>query len=435
MNWRKLNTFGQYLLNFPGCILIFVNCASATIGLLYLQEPFDVGFQYLPGIAALAYFTSRSLYSLDYGVNISRNEVLAYLFVFSTAISVAVQISLGIDAIDSDGLSALDYTVAMWVFNMFHFFAGAACNRASYKKSDIVAIVLLLLVVIPYITAPKAGLFFDYWLLRQATGLENFTHLTISEWCVFFFVGAFAFASDKLRPIVIITSVICLFGMQGRSSTVFSLFTFLLFWLLTGKKKVVFTYICVGAVAVILLLLSPASEQLLSENDRALERMLLDSEDSSLEARANIFWESLQYLPKMILYGDPSYIALEAGRMGSYIHNILSMWQFFGLAPFVLILILLTRSLLVMRNRLIKGNLSVMEEIACMLLIYASVSVVFSKSVVFYWLWFAVGYWMLQYAGKGMHSRKQPKNITKKRKRRSRRRTKVQSILAGKIRF
>ena len=149
--------------------------------------------------------------------------------------------------------------------------------------------------------------------------------------------------------------------------------------------------------------------------------LLSEGEDGSLNARGDLFIKSLEHLPKSILYGDPTYIAYEAGSMGSYIHNILSMWQFFGLLPFILILVIYARALLIMKNRMEKGDLTVMEEFACMILIYSSVSIVLSKSVVFYWMWFSAGYWMLLYSPL-IKKDKKNKRRRRRRKRRSKQR-------------
>ena len=399
MNWRKASSSIRRVLAFPNFIFVFISCANASVGLLYIQQDIQWGAQYMPVAAAAAYFVSRLLYAFEKGLKISRNEILGYAFIISTAVSLALQTSLGVDATDTEGISALDYTTGMWTFNMLYFFAGAACIPARYRKSDIIAIILVLLVLIPFLAAPKQVIFLDYWEMRQRLQFNSFTHLNISEWCVFILISAFAFASDRLRPIILVVTFVVLFGLQGRSSTVFTPFSMLVFWVLTGGKRVIFIYGCIAVIAVGVFVLTPVSDLLMDSNESALERMLISEDDSSLEGRRAIFEESLQNLPKSILYGDPTYIAVEAGRMGSYIHNLLSMWQFFGLIPFVLIIIVLIRSLLVMRRRLMIGNLSVMEEIACMLLIYVAISVVLAKSVVFYWLWFAAGYWILQYSG------------------------------------
>jgi len=417
MNQRKLSDFFQNILNFPGCWLVFIPCASATIGLLYLRTPFEVGVQYLPAVASMAYFISRSLFMLNNGLSLSKNEIIGYLFFFSVALSMGLQLFLEIDAIASDGRSALDFTLASWAFSNFYLFAGASCTRASYSKSNIVAIVLLLLVVVPFIAAPKQAIFIDYWQLRQETGKNDLTHLIIAEWCVFLIIGSFAFAKNTLRPIIIVAAAIVLFGLQGRSSTVFTLFSLLSFWMLTGGKKVVLIYAGIAIEAAVAVTTLPISDLMLGANDKALDRMLLDSEDNSLEGRTEGLKNSIEHLPNSILFGDPTYIAIEAGGMGSYIHNILSMWQFFGLLPFLLVLYALYRSVMAMRARLRKGNLSVMEEMGCMLLIYAIVGALLSKSILSHWLWFSVGYWMFQYS---KPARQQRSNEVKKRKRRRR---------------
>lgn len=420
MEWRNLYPRLNRLTSFPGYFLICLNCASATIGILYLQDPFKEFFQYLPGLAAILYFVNRLAGIAYYKLKVSKNEIIGYLFILSTGVSLVGQSALGMDANDQNNVSSWSFTFAAWTYNVMYFFAGAACTQIKYEKSNILAIVFVLLVVIPLLNTLDGGLFVDYYKLKQITGDQNLSHLYISEWCVFLFISAYAFANRVFRPFVIIIALVCLFSLQGRSSTIFTFVAIVTFSFFVEGRKIFYTAIICIVIGIAAYFFLPIQDVLVEARGEAFDRMVLSGgeEDNSLTARSDILWFSIGHLPQSVLFGDPTFIALEARKMGSYIHNLLSMWQFFGLLPFLLIVVILIRSLLSLKSRIKQGGLTVMEEIAGMLLIYVTVSVVLSKSIIFYWLWFATGYWMLRYADAIQSSKRRRSSRSGRKKRR-----------------
>jgi len=423
MNWRNLYPGLESLGRYPGYWLGCITTASATLGVLYFKSPYETYFQYLAAVASVLYFIGRLAFSVYYRVTLTTNEMIAYIFVFATAFALVGQYTQGMDVLDQDNISSFSYTSALWFFNVSYFFAAGACTRVDFKKSNIIAIAMVALVVYPLWTALEEGeLFLDYYKMRIATGNDNFSHLYIAEWCVFFFIGAYGFAKPLLRPFIIIIAFVCLFSLSGRSSTIFTTAALLIFSVISLGRKTILLFIGIAIITAIAYVYLPVEDVLFEADKKELEEMLFsgDELDDSFEARGEIFWFSIKHLPKAALFGDPTFLALEAKRMGSYIHNLLSMWQFFGVVPFVLMVVMLYKSLWIMKRRISEGNLSVMEEIACILLIYATISVIASKSVSFYWLWFAAGYWMLRYSVESHAGDGEP--VFKPRRKRSKRR-------------
>jgi len=389
MNFSRLyHSYDHY---FPSIsfLLVSINCASATIGLLYLQKEFDVGFQYLPGVAAALYFIHRALFSNHFKSSFTANEMWVAAFVFSTGLSITMHAILGMDVIDQNNVSSFDYTIAMWGIGLFYLFAGAASK-----------------------------LLLDYYKLKVALNNFNFSHLLIAEWVVFLLVGSYAFAGRYFRTLIIIVAVVALFSLQGRSSTLFTATSFMLFGLLTERSRFLVT-LALGATILGLLYYFVPIETLVEDtNQFQLDRMLLteDTLDDSLEDRTSILWFSISHLPTMAWFGDPTFLAEKAFTMGSYIHNLLSVWQFFGLIPLIIMVVMIFKSLRIMLRTILSGSPSVMDEAAAILLIYATISVIFSKSIVFHWIWFSVGYWMLLYPAAAKVKSKAPSFRRRKRR-------------------
>ena len=426
LNWGWLYEKTDSFIKWQGYPAICIISGVSTVALLYVQQQTDLPVQYLALYAAVLYFVGRIAFAVRYKLTFSKNELLLFALVASTVVSLALQFAFGVDFADQDGVSSQSYTIAMWAFSMFYLFAGAACSRALYEKSTIISLILLGLVLVPILKAADGNLLLDYTGLRYALGMDGFTHLSIAEWVVFLLMGSYAFSKPVMRPLVIVVAVYCLFALQGRSSTAFTILTFIVFGLLNEGKRSLYTWAGIALVAFAAYLVLPIEEMFFDANQGSVDRMLLsqEGEDGSLAGRAEVMGIAMSSLPSQALYGNPAFLAKELHQMGSYIHNILSMWQFFGALPFFLMVAILVRSLIKMYRKVQDKSLSVMDEMASLLLIYSSVSVLLSKSIVFYWVWFSMGYWMLSYSYEthGVSNRSKKKRRSRSKSRSSKRR-------------
>lgn len=418
LDWKRLYVQTDKFSRSQGYIAICIICAVSTIGLLYIQEQINFPTQYLATYAAALYFVGRLAFALRYRLTIGRDEGILLSLIILMIVSLTMQSVMGLDFIDQNGVSSHDYTLSMWAFAMFYLFAGASCNRAKHSKSLVVALVLMGLALIPIVKAADGGLLLMYWQIGINLGIEGFSHLNIAEWVVFLLIGAYAFAKPLLRPVIVVLALYCLFALQGRSSTFFTIVTFIVFGLLTQGKKSLYTWVGIAVVAAAAYAFLPIEQLFYEADEKSIERMLLsqDEEDGSLAGRSEVLGLSLGLLPKAAAFGDPTILAREMQQMGSYIHNILSMWQFFGLIPFLLLVYVIFISLIKMYKTIASKQYSVMDEMAALLLIYSTISVIAAKSIVFYWIWFSIGYWMLSYSYE-THGKKKSKG---KRRRRSR---------------
>lgn len=409
MNWRKLFRYTHYVASIPPFYFVVITCASATIGILYRQNLFTFPFQYFPFYAGLLYFVGRIAFIRAESLAVSKNEMYGYAFVGSTGLALVIQSAMGMDFVDQSNQSSWDYTFAMWAFGIAFLFAGAACNQNRQGKSLLISLFLLALVVIPLFKATEGKLLLDYTQMRTNLGMDDFTHLAIAEWVVFLLIGSYAFANEKFRPLIVLISLFCLFSLQGRSSTFFTIIAFFVYGFIHEGRKHLVAVLVMTAIAALAYFFLPIEELIFDADQGSIERMTLSGEDAdvSLQGRFEIIDVSINHLPQAALVGDPTFLAREAQSMGSYIHNLLSLWQFFGVVPFLIMIVVLIKSLRKMFTLAGSGRVSVMDEFASVLLIYSVISVIFSKSIVFYWIWFVVGYWMLDYsAGKRKRKRK-----------------------------
>jgi len=133
-------------------------------------------------------------------------------------------------------------------------------------------------------------------------------------------------------------------------------------------------------------LLNQASLRLL---DRV--RNILIAQDNSLLLRDIQLRVGLDYISEHFLLGKWLYHEPIFGSTGNYIHNILSWWAEYGVFTFAaLVLLLLLRFVKTIRSSLNRtkksGDIGILT-----LLIYVGLSVIFSRSHQYMFLWFALG--------------------------------------------
>jgi len=78
------------------------------------------------------------------------------------------------------------------------------------------------------------------------------------------------------------------------------------------------------------------------------------------------------------------------GRAGSYIHNWLSFWTYFGIGPFLLSVILIMSALYKSTKQFLKDSNSTMNELLFLWCLYMIMLIVAARSVSYYYIWFII---------------------------------------------
>jgi len=113
---------------------------------------------------------------------------------------------------------------------------------------------------------------------------------------------------------------------------------------------------------------------------------LVSLEDESVNTRIQLFSEFTKLVEKYGLLGRFMYEVQEGGR-GMYVHSVLSYWLEYGVLVFLLVLTILGLSFF----KVVKSRHPA-SPLALNLLVFVVLSVLFSRSYVWPYLWFALGF-------------------------------------------
>lgn len=208
-------------------------------------------------------------------------------------------------------------------------------------------------------------------------------------------ISIIAIGSSKniLKSISILAaSLFMLFILQSRSSMACTLFSAVLgYTLYSQPSKKILYLIILGVCAFVL---APFAAELLSTDERMQVLFTKDySSDGSYIERGIQLKYGLQHILDNPILGGYEKIVIDLGTHGAYIHNILSFWQVYGLLGFILALYFF---ILFPTTTLLNHDLTKQAKTTLtMLIIYIALQIVFSRSYVYNYSWFMVGFSLL----------------------------------------
>jgi len=386
-----------YLVRQSGFYLVALYCLLRLYEMLWAQTTFSFMLQIVMAASA-CYIGARVWMLKEEGLSFTLGEQGIAALLLALIFAVAGQYAFVGSMNDLDGIDTFTFTFNMLANSVFWLFAGASMALCRLRTSLLRALLLMLAVALIVAHATdESGLFVNYGKIIEESELQRLSHLTVAEFAVFLIFISYV-SARRLRVVVFLVGVAVLFSLGGRSSLYFTIFSVAVYEVLRGGVRLrVFGALTSLAIAIAILFFLALHFNLLDEDSKFVQQMLFTEgivQDESYAERQYINSTALGMLTKQVLFGDPTLIASHYGYIGSYLHNLLSAWQFFGLPTFAVMVALLWASWKRMRVALAESP-SPIVQVGSLLLIYTLVSVIFSKYVGFRFLWVSIGFWMV----------------------------------------
>jgi len=372
--------FGYALFNLYNVLLLQIDFPYTTVWLL---------------AASSVYLVYRIHQMLQTNKGITQSELIGLILIALTFASVSLQHLNLQDYAGEDGISMLQQIRTEWALSMLWLFAGGAAAIFNAKESPMLAITVLALTVLAFIFGLDEGVMVSYYDLKQAGISDNLSHHSIEKHLVFLLILAYCL-SPKTKWIVALVGLFLLFSNGGRSS----LFAFAISVIgMNVHKRNVKNLVFIGIIGFLAAfsLRYAIDNQIIDTDNNQVRKMLFlggVDEDSSFVARQQLFALSLEHLDDQFLYGDPTLFSKTFGHQGGYIHNILSVWQFYGFFAFFCVLLILIFSL---RRMFILKAINPTPKIifGSFFLMYVTIGVILAKSAGWDPMWFMLGFWTL----------------------------------------
>lgn len=319
--------------------LVIAYSAFRTLRVFFPSFSGYVSLAFLVGAFAVSFLRVLSdLFSSKTRGGVKGAGLLFLSLIMSLLIPSLLQLIFLRESFDFLGRSSVGTTLKIAGFAVLWMLIGYEMQRAKLKHSNAVSLLLAVILTILVFSHLDGSLIINYRLLSAGQGdVGEASHLVLGESAVIMIILSLAFARGVLRYLIAVLGFALLFSMGGRTSLLAFLLSLLSFAVI-NKKSVSLVLIIVVAVAAALAALLPAISELVMD-DQALSRMFLAKgvhEEGSLLERSYQFDVGLRGLLDQVYFGDPNILIERLGGMGTYMHNLLSAWQFFGFFSFLI---------------------------------------------------------------------------------------------------
>jgi len=377
-----------------GIFIMFSYALFNLYNILLLRIDFPYTIFWLVS-ASVVYIIYRIHQMLQNRAGISQSELTGLILIALSFAAVALQYLNLQEYTGEDGISMLQNLRTDWALSMLWLFAGGGAAIFNAKESPALALIVLALTGLAFIGGLDEQMMVSYQDVKELGVVERISHLNMEKHVIFLLILAYCL-SPKTKWIVILAGMAMLFTMGGRTSLF--VFTICAIGMNIGRRSLnnLAIFGVVGLLAFFSLRYAIDNNIIDIDHPQVNDMLFLDGleDDSSFVARQLLLETSLQYLDEQFLYGDPTIVSENFGVQGGYIHNILSVWQFYGFFVFVCVSLILIFSL---RRMVVLKSINPTPKIifGSFFLMYVSISMILAKSVGWDLLWFMLGFWTL----------------------------------------
>ena len=258
--------------------------------------------------------------------------------------------------------------------------------------------IAFLIFTVCIIYALNGNFFVDYHFLSslRSDGIK-IHHLSLTEplMLIFFMVLASLY-NTKLKWIAILTILFFMFALGGRVAFFCYILAILIYELLSSEiHNYLLKFLFIVIISMYFFIMLSTN---LSDNFEFNKLFLSDGlkGDESFRGRMQFFYDFSEGAISQVVIGNPNFLIIRHNDLGTYAHNILSLFQFYGLIPFIVILYCLffiIKKIYVLK--LHKSN-DVLIKFGVLFFIYTFISVLLGKAVIFSSLWFILGFWLFK---------------------------------------
>lgn len=384
----------MYIFN---CIVFLMFVLVVMLRVLANFNMFDYSFSViLPLIFIPIYLLSKFFYPIKtININLLNKELLLYYLILFNFIFIPIfQFILFDNLIDDLGRSSFEFTVTISLLCISWFLLGCLMARIKVIPLLFYYIILISMAVSFYLMYTSFGgqPFVDYYYISSLRiDSIKIQHLSLTEPLTFVL---FLFLSisymTKFKWISILFIIFIFLSLGGRTAFFCALLTIIIYELIISNfLSYLIKVSLVSFLSIIILLSLNFSDNIFF--DKLFFKGGLDS-DESYKGRVEFLFDFFDGFLNQILIGYPNFFIEKHNDLGTYSHNILSIFQFYGLILFLVVIY----SIYLIIKKIIKyefyKSTNSLDIFGVLLFIYVLLSIITGKAVLFSPLWFVLGF-------------------------------------------
>jgi hypothetical protein len=378
-----------YYLYFASISFFFVNAFAMALVVFYGLGSFSyiklfVGMSALCGLFLIMFQSRRFI--------IKKDELTIFTFVLLIVLVTALQVLYFPNLSDESGRESHTYLIGTTVYNICYLIFGYVfVTRGAVQRSNKISLFLFFLVISLVVNNLGNGLVIDYNELPSNSQNEiSSNHLLAGPYFYIVIILAYSFAHDRVRKLAFMASLALFFMLGGRADLIIFVLSVISFSFLKdfSTKKIIFTTLL---VSLIVLIIFSSSGFIL--DSPAMQRMVFNqgiSSDRSLIQRIDQLYAGISGLKQQFLFGNINFLVQSSGSFGAYIHNGLSVWQFYGFFVFMFVFYLLVAGFFRVKS-IVNSSDDAVGTFVVLLFLSSIFGLLLAKSVTYVILWVSIG--------------------------------------------
>lgn len=334
-------------------------------------------------------------------INTVKIESILYILIIGFLVSVPfLQMIFFQNLIDSEGRYSHNYILVTSSLAVSWMLAGSVVAKVESSLAINVILLFYFILSLFYLyTGLDGGYFIDYYSLSSLRNDDiKIHHLSLTEplTYIIFLTLSFFIKKNYIKWLALLLMTYIMLALGGRVSFFSFVFTIFFYEFLISDKR--FFLAKLSFIIFILLIIIYSLKGLFIDSD-AYKKIFFEGgigQDSSLEARLDFFSDFNNGILSQFLIGNVNYFIERHNTLGSYAHNILSVFQFYGTLSFLTIIYTFYYIFKKIFYYKIYESLSPIDTFGFLLLVYSFISILVGKAVLFSPMWFVIGFWLIR---------------------------------------
>lgn len=328
---------------------------------------------------------------------LSKKSFYMFLFCLLLIFVTALQSTLFAHYVDLYGRSSLQFLIENTLYAIFYIFMGFVLIKLNILKDNKKAILFLLATFFVIWDVSEGEGFINYYNLAnnlEIGGEVEVNHMVLGPLFYFLFIFIYSLSKTWVKIFSAVMILYMLFVLGGRGDLILFLLSIVTLEIVKGLNVKRWMFILMAFLLASTLFLLNFSN--MSDND-FISRMIISDglkNDESYLARVQIFEVGLRELPSQFFVGNISSLIKNHNNLGAYIHNFISIWQFYGFFVFLCVFFIFfygVKYIKILRDKNLLEMSCVKYDFYVLILCSAIYGLLLMKAANYYIFWIAIG--------------------------------------------
>lgn len=344
-------------------------------------------------------YNFEGVFKVDFRT-IPKEYFLFILLFFGIAIPTVLQFIILDNLTDINGRETFDFMMAIGSLSISWMLIGSIISDVQGFNKNQYYLISIVFFYILYLLSSSINytILVDYYYLTKLRADDIvIQHLSLTEPLTYILFLFLALGYNKKTKYIYILLIVTVFFSLGGRTALFSLLLTLIFYEVINSKmlnllfKIVFVFILTISLSVFSLFDF--------ESNIFIDKILLTKgleSDASYESRMELLLDFFEGFLSQFAIGNPNLLIYKYNNLGSYVHNILSVYQFYGFFTFSIVLY----NIYYVSTKLFKHKIFLsknsLDIFGVLMFIYAVLSLLTGKAVSFGPFWFILGFWLFR---------------------------------------